>query len=128
MNQTQYDNVIRLCETLESGKYKKGKGHLKSGDYYCCLGVACDISGLGEWKTTPFNGDCYEVSDVAIQNSGTLPEVVQEYYGFTDDHGIRTDIGSLVNLNDGVRPHYKEYTHPEIAGIIREWLATQVIE
>ena len=33
-------------KALESGKYKKGKGRLRSeNDEYCCLGVACELFG-----------------------------------------------------------------------------------
>ena len=39
---------------LRSGYYKQTTGALQRRDYggreaYCCLGVACDISELGEW-------------------------------------------------------------------------------
>ena len=41
-------------EALRSGKYKQGKGQLmavvsENEKEYCCLGVLCDLSGVGEW-------------------------------------------------------------------------------
>lgn len=39
----------KWLEALRSGKYKQGRGRLRQGDEFCCLGVLCDISGLGEW-------------------------------------------------------------------------------
>ena len=42
-------------DALLSGKYRQAMSHLKlkgSGgaqDEYCCMGVACEISGLGKW-------------------------------------------------------------------------------
>ena len=36
-------------EALRSGDYKQGKGALNNKGKMCCLGVACDISGLGRW-------------------------------------------------------------------------------
>lgn len=33
----------KWVEALRSGKFKQGKGKLKYGDNYCCLGVACEI-------------------------------------------------------------------------------------
>ena len=39
-------------EALRSGKYEQAKGILRDVDdnnKFCCLGVACEISGLGEW-------------------------------------------------------------------------------
>lgn len=40
---------------LRSGNYKQGRMALKRGvgdgtADYCCLGVLCDISGLGAWE------------------------------------------------------------------------------
>jgi hypothetical protein len=42
---------IELC----SGKYPQGDGYLRQWNIdtqqceYCCLGVLCEMSGLGEW-------------------------------------------------------------------------------
>ena len=35
---------------LRSGKYQQGFNRLRSNDKYCCLGVLCDLSGLGWWE------------------------------------------------------------------------------
>jgi hypothetical protein len=37
----------RWVEALRSGKYEQGRHELRGGDKFCCLGVLCDISGLG---------------------------------------------------------------------------------
>lgn len=43
-------------EALRSGKYKQGLGQLRNhDDEFCCLGVLCDISGLGVWTKTRFS-------------------------------------------------------------------------
>ncbi len=34
---------------LRSGDYKQTKSCLHNKDGYCCLGVLCDISGIGHW-------------------------------------------------------------------------------
>jgi len=36
-------------DALRSGKYEQGKYRLRKDAQFCCLGVACDISGLGAW-------------------------------------------------------------------------------
>jgi hypothetical protein len=36
---------------LRSGQFKQGRGSLRNGNQYCCLGVLCVISGLGEWES-----------------------------------------------------------------------------
>lgn len=39
----------KLIEALQSGKYSKGKGALRRGDDFCCLGVACDLLNPNGW-------------------------------------------------------------------------------
>lgn len=48
----QAEHRKEWVKALRSGKYEQAKGTLKQTDggreQFCCLGVACDISGLGE--------------------------------------------------------------------------------
>lgn len=39
----------KWLEALRSGKYKQGQGCLAFNGKFCCLGVLCDISGVGKW-------------------------------------------------------------------------------
>lgn len=39
---------------LRSGKYKQGRGRLRSGDEFCCLGVLCDIVYPQGWTLSVF--------------------------------------------------------------------------
>ena len=39
----------RWLTALESGEYKQTRDLLRDDNGFCCLGVACDLSGLGEW-------------------------------------------------------------------------------
>lgn len=139
MNREQYNRILHLCEVLESGKYEKGKFTLREGDKYCCLGVACDISGLGEWVgTNPEGRFKYSLND-GFYSKIRLPKGVREYYGFPTNSGFIETCGEcrvgLDTYNDGPRllngmqiMQIEERTHPEIAGIIRKWLATQEVE
>lgn len=144
MNRQQYERMLHLCDVLESGKYQKGKRQLRDGDTYCCLGVACDLSGLGEWHHQ--EGGTYYVGPWGNLEFAYLPEPVREYYGFPSTAGIETNMlvtavidlkvpermlpyetrVNLVHLNDGGH-NVEEKSHPEIAKIIREWLAKQEI-
>lgn len=89
-------------EALRSGKYEQTRLRLKDNMGYCCLGVACDISGLGEWEKVedhPHEGCKYlgrmtdlspEVADYfGIDRDGTLVEVA--------DHA---ELESLIGMND----------------------------
>ena len=48
MTKVQKARVQKLVDALRSRKYKQGVGRLRIDDKFCCLGVACDISGLGK--------------------------------------------------------------------------------
>lgn len=39
------DTILEWTEALRSGKYKQGKRFLRTGDSFCCLGVAGDLVG-----------------------------------------------------------------------------------
>lgn len=47
---------------LRSGEYARGCGFLcrtgKKYDYFCCLGVACDIVAPGEWHGSGVSDEC----------------------------------------------------------------------
>lgn len=72
----------KWVKALRSGNYKRGKGRLRSNMGYCCLGVLCDISGLGEWES-PILG--YEFDSTR----NYLPMSVMEWAGITvENEGV----------------------------------------
>ena len=77
---------------LRSGKYKQGRGALRKGDTFCCLGVACDLIDKDGWEDGTFgmgwNGTGCESTDLPFINS---------------DEAI-----SLSELNDKERLSFKE--------------------
>lgn len=109
------EKAILLAEALESGKYKQCSGALRINDAFCCLGVACDISGLGKWDST---GVYLTKTD---RCETVLPREVKEFFGFASHSGRSTqrEIGiepiELVDLNDSKKLSFKE-----IAKVIRE--------
>lgn len=81
---------LEWVEALESGRYTQARSELRcvwSGNSgaesadYCCLGVACDISGLGQWKD-PMS-PTYEVDGVS--SALLLPPAVSEWLGCHGD-------------------------------------------
>jgi hypothetical protein len=47
----------RWLEALESGRYEKGRGLLRTRDNgFCCLGVLVDIINPEQWGQTPNGG------------------------------------------------------------------------
>lgn len=105
---------------LRSGKYQQGRGRLKEGTDYCCLGVLCDVSGLGEW-----DGDRYVVGaddDGSGQRGIVCLEEDLEHLGGSV-FGLRPSLqGTLVQLNDGeaneVDEEGRRWTFAQIADFI----------
>lgn len=110
----------KWIEALESGKYRKGGGHLRytmtgGNMLHCCLGVLCElhhqITGQGIWESERW----YRVGVGIESGSGTvLPKEVKvwaemetaagEFILDADDTEVRKHIGtshtSLAEIND----------------------------
>ena len=95
----QRQNRQTLIKTLRSGNYKQIKDSLRREDCFCCLGVACDLSGLGEWEVIYGVRFSYIINEKEAISS--LPSEVMDYYGFANPYG-RYGIykQSLGKLND----------------------------
>ena len=92
---------------LLSGDYKQTAGHLRDSAGFCCLGVACDISGQGTWELTGSSGiQGYRVD--SCFRSAVAPFTLAEAYGF-DGYQSR-----LSNMNDNGK------SFAEIAKYIQE--------
>lgn len=125
-------NMMLLVWALESGRYGQGSEKLRpANDKFCCLGVACDISGLGEWENVQYGGWRYLVrgtlpDDIDIQvGDFYLPTSVQEWLGVNDQNpavcnetapwGHESGV-SLGELND----NDPRYDFRAIAAVIRK--------
>ena len=54
---------IKWVEALKSGKYKQGRGQLRSlNNEFCCLGVLADITECN-WETEEDGGYCYKTKN-----------------------------------------------------------------
>ena len=97
-------------EALRSGEYNQGQNALCEKDIegtlkYCCLGVACKISGLGEFVPVPNlphppSVFTFVTKDEQPQYS-VLPKLVKEWLGLCAYDGSYQDNNtSLIDLND----------------------------
>lgn len=83
------ENIQTWVDALRSGEYSQTTGTLRSSGYYdpksgpayCCLGVACDVSGLGEWSTEMDHDGEY------LSNGGFLPSLVVNHFGLDEIDG-----------------------------------------
>ena len=94
-------------QALESDKYTQTSDalHTKDGDY-CCIGVLCDVSGLGEWVNP--HSCSWTVSYMGESN--VAPREVRDWVGLT-----LSGQGDCIQLNDEGGARFAE-----IAEIIRE--------
>lgn len=79
-------NVRKVIAALRSGGYTQGRFALKKRGEFCCLGVACDVSGLGEWKESSMGRESYKVGNTRA-NCDFLPKLVKEWLGFDRSMG-----------------------------------------
>lgn len=72
------ENVRKWVAALRSGEYSQASNGLRGADGigYCCLGVACDISELGEW-----DGVVYRVYGGLEAADAILPMSVANWLG-----------------------------------------------
>lgn len=111
----KYNVMKKWVKALRSGKYKQTQGALKHSDSYCCLGVLCEISNLGE-----FEGPTYVTP--TDENYVSLPRPVMEYAGMEKTAGgessFRCEVShrpkNLLQMNDSGK------TFKEIADTIEK--------
>jgi hypothetical protein len=78
-------NMRKWVAALRSGDYLQTQGALHKDDGYCCLGVVCEISKLGEWVRAEFHEvveDPHYTYQIGYEAEHThLPEPVREWLG-----------------------------------------------
>jgi hypothetical protein len=91
------ENVRKWVDALRSGEYEQTTGVLRKADGdgnvvgYCCLGVACEVSGLGKWeRRLPEDQDEQDYYVVPVlygeeDSWSELPDPVVEWLGFALD-------------------------------------------
>lgn len=83
----------RWIAALRSGRYKQGRGFLKTGATRCCLGVLADIKGVVWRKNQPyFKG---EAVGLYAEEQGLLSPA---FCGISKETQL-----TLADLNDGPR-------------------------
>ena len=124
-------NIQSWISALRSGKYNQDRSHLKTTYGYCCMGVACDISGQGQWiKTKTYIPEtivyAYNTGDDQDEELDFLPTVVGKWLGLEGRLGGYNDpdedkIGSLIDLNDNTEANFNK-----IADVIEKNWQTMV--
>jgi hypothetical protein len=119
-------NQLAWLEALESGDYKQVIGTLKKNDGYCCLGVACEISGLGKFDTCPDKMDDTSLLYICPGedfSGAQLPYAVKVWLGFkTRDGNYNVVRTTLYSDNEQNLPHHNDvdkWDFKQIAAFIR---------
>jgi hypothetical protein len=126
-------------KALRSGDYKQGRSQLFIKDWmddsYCCLGVLCDITAVGEWRSYGTEdeeeyGRTYCVHDspllagydlknsspILYESEERLPALLRAFFDIPEDTEER-----LMQLNDGDE-HTERLNFNDIADIIEDSL------
>jgi hypothetical protein len=123
---------------LESGEYAQATDQLKSGDAYCCLGVACQLLDPDGWEFDDFylyddHGKDLEGGGDGKADDNEMPYRVVEAFGFhATDGSFKGHVSAqaandhfeliegydgattLIGLNDDAQA-----TFPQIAAFVR---------
>ena len=100
--------IKQWIEALRSGEYRQARGTLRTQDgRFCCLGVACEISGIDKWE---FNGNSYSYD----HNYSGMSARVCDHIGFP-----LSGQGRLIQMNDNQGATFQE---------IADYLETLCIE
>ena len=110
-------------EALESGQYIQGTGTMREGERYCCLGVLCDVSGLGKW----INDEYVLADDHDGGSFDTPPQRVDDWLGVFREpstRATRADSNIYVETREGRHPLSElndsgNYSFSEIASILK---------
>lgn len=119
----------KWVQALRSGDYRQGKGRLRVGETYCCLGVLCELAvqdGVVSRNLCQPLGDVYLYyytgkGSLPIQRESLLPFEVQEWARLdTINPRVRlewgTDLTPLASINDA------GFTFEVIADLIEKQL------
>lgn len=103
----------KWVKALRSGEYEQGTYQLRDSDnYFCCLGVLCDIyakENNKRWRQGCFAG-----------NDALLPDSVIEWSGLLDEFGGKVVINEQSKCLTAHNDHGKTFT--EIADAIQAQL------
>ena len=114
--------TTKWIEALRSGKYRKGMEKLhtkdnKGNEYFCCLGVACNISNLATQEVNPLDKGPVTVVSYASPTEtrmDSLPYEIRLLFGLRNEYGSfyqdnrtraifachHSDLTSLARIND----------------------------
>lgn len=100
----QANRIREWVKALRSGKYKQARGALRNDNAYCCLGVACDLSGVADWKDLEESGWVYDgesgfPSHAVLSIFGLTPAEASSLAELNDSGGIFTEVADRIEAS-----------------------------
>lgn len=90
----------RWLDALRSGKYAQTRGHLRDKNGFCCLGVLCDVSGVGVWREG-YRGEFN--LDGGTTSLFMVPQEIRDGLGMTEYQA-----SSLARSNDQDKLNFRQ--------------------
>ena len=123
------ENMTKWIAALRSGEFMQGKGTLRSGVAYCCLGVACEVfrreTANGDWFPQLFGYERFEFHAGLGYTVGVLPAAVVAWLGLEETSPSvympeYDRLIALTELNDT-----RDYDFAQIADILESTYLNQ---
>ena len=114
------ENVKKWVAALRSGDYKQATNQLRLRNSFCCLGVACDISKVGEWKDNNRYVCTFEDGYPDSNRDLELPPKVLDWLGMSDPDPI-IDMINNSYLNCSCANDIKGWDFDKIADAIEKY-------
>lgn len=114
--------IVRWKEALLSGNFAQGRGKLREGEKYCCLGVLCETAGL-EFRESPDTGYYNEEGELVWQNLWSNPKIPGQ--GKELDESIYRCLASLNDAGlsfEGIALLLDNLPTPKKARAVLDWL------
>lgn len=122
------ERIRKLADALRSDRYEQATGFLRAAGlgittkpHMCVLGVACDVSGVGEWGEVMLSTGGWKFRPYLVPGESyqwtKLPSAVMRWYGFASRVPRVTVDGyprPLSELND------EGYTFDQLADLIEK--------
>lgn len=122
------EEVLEWVQALESKKFKQGRSSLRSGDYFCCLGVKALLEGNLIAENNERNSFAYcglhtgaLMQHERMHDLGLLPILINYKITDEDDYGYWVESKSLAGMND------KGASFEQIAWVIRKIFLEKII-
>lgn len=101
------ENRRKFIDALRSGDWIQTRFALHTSEGYCCLGVACELSELGDWQSS---GSEHPYMSY-LGESVSMPSEVMQFYGFTEN-----EAEYLAGMNDDILASFNQ---------IADWIAKE---